>query len=59
MDADQHFDVLWIGTGQATMTVVPRLASARKKVAIIEGGNKVRIGITCRLIINRLLTHMT
>lgn len=42
--AEQHFDVIWIGTGQATMTVVPRLASAGKKVAIIEGGN---FGGTC------------
>lgn len=40
----QDFDVIWIGTGQATMTVVPRLAAARKRVAIIEGGH---FGGTC------------
>lgn len=40
----QHFDVLWIGTGQATLTVVPRLASAGKKVAVVESGS---FGGTC------------
>jgi pyruvate/2-oxoglutarate dehydrogenase complex dihydrolipoamide dehydrogenase (E3) component len=40
----QHFDVIWIGTGQATLTVVPRLAAAGKTVAIIEGG---KFGGTC------------
>ena len=40
----QHFDVIWIGTGQATLTVVPRLAAAGKRVAIIEGG---KFGGTC------------
>ncbi len=39
-----HFDVVWIGTGQATFTVVPRLAAAGKRVAIIEGGE---FGGTC------------
>lgn len=38
------FDVIWIGTGQATGTVVPRLAKAGKRVALIEGG---RFGGTC------------
>ncbi len=32
------FDVIWIGTGQATGTVVPRLVQAGKTVAIAEGG---------------------
>jgi pyruvate/2-oxoglutarate dehydrogenase complex dihydrolipoamide dehydrogenase (E3) component len=32
------FDVIWIGTGQATMSIVPRLLNAGKQVAIIEGG---------------------
>jgi len=40
----EHFDVIWIGTGQATFTVVPRLAAAGKSVAIIEGG---KFGGTC------------
>lgn len=38
------FDVIWIGTGQATGTVVPRLAAAGKKIALIEGG---KFGGTC------------
>ncbi|MEQ8788225.1 MAG: mercuric reductase [Pirellulaceae bacterium] len=41
---DKNFDVIWIGTGQATMTVVPRLLDAGKSVAVIEGG---RFGGTC------------
>jgi pyruvate/2-oxoglutarate dehydrogenase complex dihydrolipoamide dehydrogenase (E3) component len=40
----EHCDVIWIGTGQATFTVVPRLAAAGKRVAIIEGGH---FGGTC------------
>ena len=40
----KHFDVIWIGTGQATFTVVPRLAAAGKSIAIIEGG---KFGGTC------------
>ncbi|WP_417848863.1 mercuric reductase [Thalassoglobus sp.] len=44
------FDVVWIGTGQATMTVVPRLAAAGKRVAIVErssfGGTCVNTGCT-------------
>jgi pyruvate/2-oxoglutarate dehydrogenase complex dihydrolipoamide dehydrogenase (E3) component len=32
------FDVIWIGTGQATGTVIPRLVAAGKTVAIAEGG---------------------
>jgi pyruvate/2-oxoglutarate dehydrogenase complex dihydrolipoamide dehydrogenase (E3) component len=39
-----EFDVIWIGTGQATMTIVPRLLSAGKTVAVIEGGE---FGGTC------------
>ena len=34
----KNYDVIWIGTGQATGTVVPRLTAAGKQVAIIEGG---------------------
>jgi pyruvate/2-oxoglutarate dehydrogenase complex dihydrolipoamide dehydrogenase (E3) component len=44
MDDEKHFDVIWIGTGQATLTVVPRLAAAGKSVAIVEGG---KFGGTC------------
>ncbi|MFT7695569.1 MAG: pyruvate/2-oxoglutarate dehydrogenase complex dihydrolipoamide dehydrogenase (E3) component [Candidatus Latescibacterota bacterium] len=40
----KNYDVIWIGTGQATSTVVPRLADAGKTVAIIEGD---RVGGTC------------
>ncbi len=32
------YDIIWIGTGQATGTVVPRLAAAGKRIALIEGG---------------------
>ena len=32
------FDVIWIGAGQATLTVAPRLVDAGKTVAAIEGG---------------------
>lgn len=39
-----HFDVIWIGTGQATMTVVPKLLDAGKTVAVIESG---KFGGTC------------
>ncbi len=38
------YDVIWIGTGQATGTVVPRLIKAGKSVAIVEGG---RFGGSC------------
>lgn len=38
------YDVIWIGTGQATGTVVPRLVDAGKRVAIVEGG---RFGGSC------------
>ena len=34
----KQYDVIWIGTGQATGTVVPRLVAAGKTVAIAEGG---------------------
>ena len=39
-----NYDVIWIGTGQATGTVIPRLAAAGKKVALIEGG---KVGGSC------------
>lgn len=40
----KKFDVIWIGTGQATGTVVPRLVNAGKSVAIVEGA---RFGGSC------------
>ena len=40
----KRYDVIWIGTGQATGTVVPRLAKAGKTVAVAEGG---RFGGSC------------
>lgn len=40
----QQYDLIWIGTGQATGTVVPRLVEAGKTVAIAEGG---RFGGSC------------
>ena len=40
----KRYDVIWIGTGQATGTVVPRLVDAGKTVAIAEGG---RFGGSC------------
>jgi pyruvate/2-oxoglutarate dehydrogenase complex dihydrolipoamide dehydrogenase (E3) component len=40
----KQYDVIWIGTGQATGTVVPRLVEAGKKVALAEGG---RFGGSC------------
>jgi pyruvate/2-oxoglutarate dehydrogenase complex dihydrolipoamide dehydrogenase (E3) component len=40
----KKYDVVWIGTGQATGTVVPRLIEAGKSVAIAEGG---RFGGSC------------
>lgn len=41
---NKKYDVIWIGTGQATGTVVPRLANAGKTVAVVEGG---RFGGSC------------
>jgi len=38
------YDIIWIGTGQATGTVVPRLIKAGKRVALVEGG---RFGGSC------------
>ncbi|VAW29990.1 PF00070 family, FAD-dependent NAD(P)-disulphide oxidoreductase, partial [hydrothermal vent metagenome] len=40
----KKYDVIWIGTGQATGTVVPRLVGAGKTVALVEGG---RFGGSC------------
>lgn len=40
----KHYDVIWIGTGQATGTIVPRLVKAGKTVALAEGG---RFGGSC------------
>lgn len=39
-----QYDIIWIGTGQATGTIVPRLVKAGKSVAIVEGG---RFGGSC------------
>lgn len=35
---NKQYDVIWIGTGQATGTVIPRLVKAGKTIAIAEGG---------------------
>jgi pyruvate/2-oxoglutarate dehydrogenase complex dihydrolipoamide dehydrogenase (E3) component len=40
----EKYDIIWIGTGQATGTIVPRLVKAGKTVAIVEGG---RFGGSC------------
>ncbi len=40
----KNYDVIWIGTGQATGVVVPRLVDAGKTVAIAEGD---RVGGSC------------
>ncbi|MCJ7716283.1 MAG: mercuric reductase [Anaerolineales bacterium] len=40
----KKYDVIWIGTGQATGTVIPRLVAAGKTVAIAEGG---KVGGSC------------
>lgn len=40
----QKYDIVWIGTGQATGTVIPRLVKLGKKIAIVEGG---RFGGSC------------
>ena len=40
----KRYDIIWIGTGQATGTVIPRLVAAGKTVAIAEGG---RVGGSC------------
>lgn len=34
----EKYDVIWIGTGQATGTVIPRLVEEGKKIAVAEGG---------------------
>lgn len=38
------YDIIWIGAGQATGTIVPRLVKAGKTVAIVEDG---RFGGSC------------
>ncbi|MBD3374083.1 hypothetical protein GF406_03525 [candidate division KSB1 bacterium] len=40
----KSYDIIWIGTGQATGTSIPALTKAGKKIAIIEGG---RFGGSC------------
>ena len=44
MSDAEHFDVVWLGTGQATMTIIPRIVAAGKRVAVIEGA---QFGGTC------------
>jgi pyruvate/2-oxoglutarate dehydrogenase complex dihydrolipoamide dehydrogenase (E3) component len=44
LSTDSHFDVVWLGTGQATMTSVPQLIAAGKRVAVVEGA---QFGGTC------------
>ncbi len=38
------YDIIWIGTGQATGSVIPKLNAAGKSIAIIEGD---RVGGSC------------
>ena len=40
----KQYDLIWIGTGQATGTIMPRLVKAEKRIAIVEGG---RVGGSC------------
>lgn len=40
----KEYDLIWIGTGQATGVVIPQLVKAGKRVAIAEGG---RVGGSC------------
>ncbi len=40
----KSYDIIWIGTGQATGTVIPGLTKAGKRIAIVEGG---RVGGSC------------
>lgn len=40
----KQYDLIWIGTGQATGTVMPHLVGTGKKIAIVEGG---RVGGSC------------
>lgn len=46
----QHFDYIWIGTGQGTGTAVPKLAQSGLKIAVVErdrfGGSCVNYGCT-------------
>ncbi|QFU23053.1 mercuric reductase [Shewanella eurypsychrophilus] len=46
----KQYDLIWIGTGQATMSILPRALAAGKKVAVIEadkfGGTCVNSGCT-------------
>ncbi len=40
----KRYDVILIGTGQATGTILPKLSEMGKKIAVVEGG---RVGGTC------------
>ena len=40
----KKYDIIWIGTGQATGSTIPKLNSAGKSIALIEGG---RVGGSC------------
>lgn len=53
MVENQNYDAVWIGR-QTTFTVVPRLAAAGKRVAIVEGG-RFR---SCTLTINGMVMRM-
>jgi pyruvate/2-oxoglutarate dehydrogenase complex dihydrolipoamide dehydrogenase (E3) component len=41
---NNQFDVIWIGTGQSTLSIIPRIVKAGKTVAVIESGD---FGGTC------------
>lgn len=40
----KKYDIIWIGTGQATGSTIPKLNNAGKRIALIEGG---RVGGSC------------
>ena len=40
----KHCDVIWMGTGQAAGTILPRVSAAGKTVARIEGSTILGVG---------------
>jgi len=40
----KKYDIIWIGTGQATGSTIPKLNGAGKSIALVEGG---RVGGSC------------
>lgn len=60
----EQYDVAWLGTGQATMTVVPKLVDAGLRVAVVEGkkfgGTCVNFGCTPTktLVASAYATHL-